>query len=140
MAVVRSQNNLIAATLPSSTAIPGEAKTEKWRELPPTPPLPLHGRRRYAEINGTSIFFAQFGEGAPLVFLHGGLANSNYWGNQIEAFSSKYSVLVMDTRGHGRSPVTSSIFSYKVFATDVLALLDFLNIDRATIVGWSDGG
>jgi pimeloyl-ACP methyl ester carboxylesterase len=46
----------------------------------------------------------------------------------------------MDTRGHGRSPVTSSAFSYRLFAEDALALLDFLSIPVVSIVGWSDGG
>jgi pimeloyl-ACP methyl ester carboxylesterase len=45
----------------------------------------------------------------------------------------------MDTRGHGRSPVTSSVFSYRAFSTDVIALLDFLQIPQVMMVGWSDG-
>ena len=46
---------------------------------------------------------------------------------------------VMDTRGHGRSPLVSAIFGYRAFANDVVALLDFLKIGKASIVGWSDG-
>jgi pimeloyl-ACP methyl ester carboxylesterase len=67
-------------------------------------PIRTAGRTDLASINETRLFFAQFSAGAPLLFLHGGLGNSNYWGNQIEEFAAKYSVLVMDTRGHGRSP------------------------------------
>jgi alpha-beta hydrolase superfamily lysophospholipase len=88
----------------------------RWQSLPATPSLPTQGRSSLADINGTNIFYAQFGTGAPLLFLHGGLANSNYWGRQIEAFSCDYSVLVMDTRGHGRSTATSEAFSYNLFA------------------------
>jgi pimeloyl-ACP methyl ester carboxylesterase len=51
----------------------------------------------------------------------------------------KFSVTVMDTRGHGRSPVTSNAFSYALFADDVARLLDLLKIPTVSIVGWSDG-
>lgn len=116
-----------------------ELSLAKWQSLPATPSLPANGRSSLAELNKTKIFFTQFGDGDPLLFLHGGLANSTYWGHQIEAFRDKYSVLVMDTRGHGRSPVTSSRFSYELFAKDVIALLDFLHIPKVTLIGWSDG-
>ena len=93
-----------------------------------------------AAVNGTSVYYAQFGEGPPVLMLHGGLANSNYWGLQIEELAKEFSVVVIDTRGHGRSPLTSRVFSYGAFADDVAALLGFLNIATVAIVGWSDGG
>jgi pimeloyl-ACP methyl ester carboxylesterase len=110
-----------------------------WLTLPPTPSLPSVTRSGHAQVNGTSIFFAQFGKGPAVLLLHGGLANSNYWGNQIEELSRNFSVTVMDTRGHGRSPLVSSNFSYTLFAGDVIGLLDYLEIPRTAIVGWSDG-
>jgi pimeloyl-ACP methyl ester carboxylesterase len=137
-AALGHRTQLVAAPLGRSVPT-NSGEIAKWRTLPATPPLPPNGRPGLAPINETSIFFAQFGAGPPLLFLHGGLGNSNYWGRQIEEFSAKYSVLVMDTRGHGRSPVTSSVFSYRVFGTDVIALLDHLQIPQAMIVGWSDG-
>jgi len=111
-----------------------------WLTLPPTPTLPAATRKDTVRINGTDIFFAQFGGGSPVLLLHGGLANSNYWGHQVKELSQKYGVIVMDTRGHGRSPVTSSKFSYSIFVEDVLGLLDYLKIGAASVIGWSDGG
>jgi len=93
-----------------------------------------------AAVNGTSIYYAQFGEGPPVLLLHGGLANSNYWGLQVGELAKEFSVLVMDTRGHGRSPVTSKVFRYSAFADDAAALLDFLNVGTVAVAGWSDGG
>ena len=93
-----------------------------------------------AAVNGTSVYYAQFGQGPPVLLLHGGLANSNYWGLQVVELAKEFSVLVMDTRGHGRSPVMSQVFSYSAFADDVAGLLDVLNIPTVAIVGWSDGG
>ena len=113
--------------------------TPAWLTLPPTPDLPAASRSGLATVNGASIFFAQFGAGPPVLLLHGGLASSNYWGHQVSELAKTFSVTVMDTRGHGRSPVTSPKFSYRIFADDAAALLDFLGIPAAAIVGWSDG-
>jgi pimeloyl-ACP methyl ester carboxylesterase len=111
-----------------------------WQTLPPTPVLPSSTRTDWLTINGTPIFFAQFGAVGPQVlFLHGGLANSNYWGLQIEELAKSFSVTVMDTRGHGRSPILSREFSYQKFAEDAASLLDHLQIHSVSIVGWSDG-
>jgi pimeloyl-ACP methyl ester carboxylesterase len=116
------------------------ARAPAWRTLPPTPTLPAPARSGMAAVNGTSVYYARFGEGPAVLLLHGGLANSNYWGLQIGELAKQFSVLVMDTRGHGRSPVMSQVFSYRAFADDVAGLLDFLNIASVAIVGWSDGG
>jgi pimeloyl-ACP methyl ester carboxylesterase len=92
-----------------------------------------------AAVNGANLFYAQFGHGSPVLLLHGGLANSNYWGRQVEHLAQSFRVIVVDTRGHGRSPVTSDTFSYAVFAEDAAGVLDFLEISQAAVVGWSDG-
>jgi pimeloyl-ACP methyl ester carboxylesterase len=118
---------------------PGVSSSRVWLTLPSTPDLPRASRQGLAQVNGTSIFYAQFGKGPNVLLLHGGLANSNYWGNQISELAENFAVTVMDTRGHGRSPLTSDALSYSLFETDVIGLLDFLDISRAAIVGWSDG-
>jgi pimeloyl-ACP methyl ester carboxylesterase len=110
-----------------------------WLTLPPTPTLPATTRSGHVTLNGTSIWHAQFGEGPHVLLLHGGLANSDYWGHLVRALAQSFTVTVMDTRGHGRSPVMSRAFSYRVFAEDAAALLDALAIPSAAIVGWSDG-
>ena len=125
---------------PNSLTARTDEPNQKWLTLPPTPTLPKTVRSGLVSINNTSIFFAQFGKGPPILLLHGGLANSNYWGHQVRELAKTFSVIVMDTRGHGRSPVTSDAFSYSLFADDVVALLDNLEIPTAAIVGWSDGG
>jgi pimeloyl-ACP methyl ester carboxylesterase len=124
---------------PTDTVSRTDAANATWLTLPPTPTLPKTNRSGLVSINGTDIFFAQFGEGPPVLLLHGGLANSNYWGYQVRELAKSFSVTVMDTRGHGRSPVTSSDFSYAIFAQDVAGLLDVLKIPTISIVGWSDG-
>lgn len=113
---------------------------EIWQQLPPVPELPKAKKSGYAEVNGIKLYYAIYGKGQPLLLLHGGLGNADYWGNQVPAFANKYQVIVVDSRGHGRSTRDDKPFSYGLMASDVLALLDFLKIKRTALVGWSDGG
>jgi pimeloyl-ACP methyl ester carboxylesterase len=110
-----------------------------WMILPPTPTLPAASNSGYAHVNGVRIWYAEFGRGATVILLHGGLANSDYWGLQVRALQPKYHVIVIDSRGHGRSSRTQAPISYDLMASDVLATMDYLHIDKAAIVGWSDG-
>ena len=111
----------------------------QWLSLPPTPTLPAAARSGYAQVNGIEIWFAVFGTGTPIILLHGGLANSNYWGGQVPALMKQYQVIVMDSRGHGRSTRNNQPFGYELMASDVIGLMDYLKIRKAAIVGWSDG-
>src|SRR5580658_4426970 len=111
----------------------------QWLTLPPTPTLPAHGKGGYAPVNGIRIWYASFGHGAPVILLHGGLANSNYWGKLVPALARHFRVIVVDSRGHGRSSRDAQPYGYDLMASDVLALMDFLKIDKAALVGWSDG-
>ena len=116
---------------------------QQWLTLPPTPSLPQAAQSGYAPVNGIKIWYASFGtkeaRGEPVILLHGGLANANYWGNQVKALQSRYRVIVVDSRGHGRSSRDDKPYGYDLMASDVLALMDFLKIPKAAIVGWSDG-
>jgi pimeloyl-ACP methyl ester carboxylesterase len=112
---------------------------EPWLELPPTPSLPKASQSGIAPVNGIKIWYAIFGRGQPAILLHGGLANVNYWGQQVRALQNDFKVIVMDSRGHGRSSRDERPYGYDLMASDVLALMDHLRIKQAAIVGWSDG-
>ncbi|HEX5455610.1 MAG TPA: alpha/beta hydrolase [Stellaceae bacterium] len=111
----------------------------QWLTLPPTPTLPKAAQSGYAPVDGIRIWYAIFGHGEPVILLHGGLANANYWGNQIRKLQQHYRVVVMDSRGHGRSTRNGQPYGYDLMAADVIGLMDFLKIRKAAIVGWSDG-
>lgn len=115
------------------------AYAQQWMTLPPTPTLPTAAQSGLAPVNGIKIWYATFGQGEPVILLHGGLANSNYWGNQVRSLQDKYQVIVMDSRGHGRSSRDNKPYGYDLMASDVIGLMDHLKIPKATIVGWSDG-
>ena len=112
---------------------------ERWLTLPPTPTLPKPDTSGYAPVNGIRIWYATFGHGEPVLLVHGGLANANYWGHQVRALAPSYQVIVMDSRGHGRSTRDARPYGYDLMASDVIALLDHLAIKKVALVGWSDG-
>ncbi|MGE3872374.1 MAG: alpha/beta fold hydrolase [Parvibaculaceae bacterium] len=113
---------------------------ELWKTLPAPQPLPPPTESGEAPVNGINIHYAVWGDGSPLILLHGGLGNSEYFGGQVPELAKQYKVIAMDSRGHGRSTRDAEPYSYALMAKDVIALMDYLKIDKASIVGWSDGG
>ena len=84
-------------------------------------------------------FYIEKGNGTPLILLHGNGEDSGYFVNQIEVFSSCRHVYAVDTRGHGKTPRGTAPFTIRQFADDLLAFMDEHNIDKADILGFSDG-
>jgi pimeloyl-ACP methyl ester carboxylesterase len=130
---------LILAAFLAFVGLPALA-AERWETLPPTPAPIATDRSGEAEVNGIKVHYAIYGEGSPVIFLHGGLANTDYWGNQAPAVAAHHTVILMDSRGHGRSTRDARPYGYDLMADDVVALMDALKIPKADIVGWSDGG
>ena len=103
-------------------------------------PLPDINDPHYVENNGARIWYATYGIGFPVILLHGGLGHSGNWGYQVPALvENGYRAILIDSRGHGRSTRDEQPFSYDLMGTDVLAVMDTLNIEKAAFVGWSDG-
>ncbi len=117
----------------------GSASSPRWLTLPATPQLPAGGQEGVVEVADAKIWYAAHGSGAPVILLHGGLGNSDYWGLQVAELAKTYEVIVMDSRGHGRSSRGSGSMSYDLMAGDVMALMAHLTLPKAPIVGWSDG-
>jgi pimeloyl-ACP methyl ester carboxylesterase len=93
----------------------------------------------FAEVNGTRLFYEAAGKGPAVVLIHGGLVDSRLWDDQFREFSKRYRVVRYDLRGFGRSasPAAGQRFSH---LEDLRALLGFLKVERATLVGLSLGG
>ncbi|MFR9754005.1 alpha/beta fold hydrolase [Nocardia sp. 004] len=118
-----------------------DSTDEVWRTLPPLGPASAPAQSGYAPIGDIRMYYAEYGQGPPVVLLHGGLASSEYWNYQIPALvRAGYRVVVADSRGHGRSTRDSEPYSYQLMAADVLALLDYLALPKVDLIGWSDGG
>lgn len=120
-------------------AAPLRARAQQWEQLPPTPELPKPDQSGTVTISGARIWYAVFGKGSPVILVHGGMGSSNYWGLQISALAAHYQIIVLDSRGQGRSTRGSESLSFHLMASDVLGLMDALHIPKAALVGWSDG-
>lgn len=105
-----------------------------------TPPLLHTEDQGYVENDGARIWYAAYGSGAPVILLHGGLGHSGNWSYQLPALMQNgYRPILIDSRGHGRSTRDERPYTYELMVTDVLAVMDSLDIQRAGFVGWSDG-
>ena len=104
------------------------------------PALPAADRSGHVDHAEARIWYAVFGEGRPVILLHGGLGHSGNWVYQVEGLArAGYQVIVIDSRGHGRSTLGPHPLSYDLMASDLRAVMDALGLERAPIVGWSDG-
>lgn len=85
-------------------------------------------------------YYVEQGSGFPLILLHGNGENCGYFVHQMEPFAQHFRVIALDTRGHGRTPRGEAPFSIWQFAEDLLGFLDEHRIEKAHILGFSDGG
>ena len=85
------------------------------------------------------LFYREKGGGEPLILLHGNGEDGSYFVHQIEHFQSRYRVIALDTRGHGRSPRGSAPFTIRQFALDLYDFLRAHEIPSAVLLGFSDG-
>lgn len=141
MKIIRNSSAaLMLSFLTLSGFLTAAHSEEVWKYLSAPAPTPPAAATGYVNTNGAKIYFAIHGSGEPLILLHGGLGNTDYWGSQIAAFSAKYRVIAIASRGHGRSTNDGQPYGYHLMATDIVAVMDALAIPKASLVGWSDGG
>jgi pimeloyl-ACP methyl ester carboxylesterase len=95
---------------------------------------------RFAEVNGIKLYYETYGDGTPLLMIHGNGGSSGHMGNQIQFFAPHYRVIAADSRGQGKSEMGPGRLTYEQIAEDLNTLLDQLHIKSTCIFGWSDGG
>lgn len=102
--------------------------------------MPQGAEQGSVEREGARIWYSAYGSGPVVVLLHGGLGHSGNWGYQLPVLiEAGYRVVLVDSRGHGRSTRDGRAFTYELMAGDVLGVMDALGVETAAIVGWSDG-
>jgi pimeloyl-ACP methyl ester carboxylesterase len=95
----------------------------------------------YADVNGLKMYFEVYGNGKPIVLLHGSYMNIHLnWQHFIPLLAKDRKVIVAEMQGHGRTKDISREFGYEGMADDVSGLLKHLKIDSADILGYSMGG
>lgn len=95
---------------------------------------------KYAELNGTKIYYEEYGKGEPLLIIHSCGTDIKAMEYQIDFFKTKYRVIALDSRGQGKSELNTKKLTYDQMAEDSEALVKHLNLDTINILGWSDGG
>ncbi|MBV8634004.1 MAG: alpha/beta hydrolase [Burkholderiaceae bacterium] len=102
--------------------------------------LPATQDQGYVDHDGARIWYSAHGAGTPVILLHGGMGHSGNWGYQVPALvDAGHRVIVIDSRGHGRSTRDARPYTYELMASDVVAVMDALGVKKAAVAGWSDG-
>jgi pimeloyl-ACP methyl ester carboxylesterase len=91
------------------------------------------------DVRGLPTWYAEYGDGDPLVYLHGGFSSSREFAPVREAYAERFHVFTPDRRGHGHTPDVPGPFSYERYAEDAVAFLDDVVGGPAHLVGYSDG-
>lgn len=119
-------------------------KLQKEFEKMMNDPKNVYGKNKttgkYYTIRGIKMYTEVYGQGQPLLIIHGNGGSINNFIKQIPYFSKKYKVIVADSRAQGKSTDKGDSLSYEMMADDYAALLDAMKIDSAFVIGWSDGG
>jgi pimeloyl-ACP methyl ester carboxylesterase len=113
-------------------------------------PLPQAETQGHVAHDGARIWYASHGPAKAkpaqaktsntVILLHGGLGHGGNWSHQVPALAEAgYRVVVIDSRGHGRSSRDARPYTYELMASDVIAVMDALEIGKAAFIGWSDG-
>lgn len=95
---------------------------------------------KYYDIRGFKMYCEVYGEGEPLLIIHGNGGSINNFIYQIPYFAKKYKVIIADSRSHGKSVDKGDSLTYEMMADDYAALLTALKVDSSYVIGWSDGG
>ena len=130
----------LSAALVTAVTFASAFAAERWQRLPEAPAMPVSKVAGYAPVNGIHMYYAVYGAGDPVLLIHGGLGHADLWAYQVKDLMKDHTVIVADSRGHGRSSRNAEAYSYELMASDYLALLDYLKFDKVALVGWSDGG
>ena len=91
-------------------------------------------------MSDIQLHYIEQGQGQPLILLHGNGESCNYFEHQIPFFSKNYRVIAIDTRGHGNSTRGEKPFTIKQFAEDLRSFMDEKGMEKAILLGFSDGG
>ncbi|MFT4612639.1 MAG: pimeloyl-ACP methyl ester carboxylesterase [Gammaproteobacteria bacterium] len=95
---------------------------------------------KYVELDGSEIYYEEYGKGEPLLLIHGQYGSIKWLGNQIEYFKNKYRVIIADNRGYGKTRLNTAPLTYDIVVKDLEGLVDYLKLDSLSIYGWGDGG
>ena len=89
--------------------------------------------------DGVELDYVSRGSGKPIIFIHGWPCSQRVWDAQLHALQDRYRCIALDLRGMGHSEKADCAYTFQQFAADVKHLIDTLNLEDVTLVGWSMG-
>lgn len=107
-------------------------------------PKTMYGKNskagHYYSINGIKLYVEEYGEGKPLLMIHGNGGDMSAFTENVPYFAKKYRVILVDSRAQGKSADAADSLTFEQMADDFAVLLDTLKVPKAYVLGWSDGG
>jgi pimeloyl-ACP methyl ester carboxylesterase len=122
----------------ATVALAASATASVGQEAAPQPPSP--SQSGYAPVNGVEVYYAVYGEGDPIVLLHGGLGSIEMFGPVIDLLAENHQVIGVDLQAHGRTAAHERPMTFENMADDIADLIDFLGHERVDVMGYSTGG
>jgi pimeloyl-ACP methyl ester carboxylesterase len=98
------------------------------------------GQGTYVQVNDLNLYYETYGEGIPIILIHGGLETCHMWKPFLMFFCDDYMLITPDSRAHGRTNNPSGKFSYALMAEDMAGFIQALGLQKPFIAGYSDGG
>lgn len=128
----------LTAALAPLMALP--ARSQQSDQSPQgTAMLPAPSKSGYAPVNGVEVYYAIYGEGDPLVLLHGGLATIDMFGPNVALLAEGHQVIAIDLQAHGHTLPFDRPMSYEAMADDVAGVIQYLGFEKADVMGYSLG-
>ena len=129
---------------PLRSCSPARARPTREPKPAASPPAIPYGANKDASgtfvHDGVTLYYETYGQGEPLLLVHGNGGSIGTLAAQIDHFKAKYKVIAMDSRDQGRSSDSAEPITYEKMTDDLAALIDHLKTGPVDVVGWSDGG
>ncbi|MEE1037841.1 MAG: alpha/beta hydrolase [Eubacterium sp.] len=100
----------------------------------------MENNKNYVSVGDCNLYYEEYGSGKPFIMLHGNGEDCTYFAEQVKEFEKDYHIYLIDTRGHGKSERGTAPFTIRQFADDLNAFMEAKEIEKADILGFSDGG
>ena len=133
------RHTLVSIVAATALSLAAPIVTEA-QEAPQMPQRPTPTKSGYAPVNGVEIYYEIYGEGEPLVLLHGGFYSIEMFAPILPALAKGRQVIGVDLQGHGRTLPFDRPMTFANMATDVAELIKFLGFEKADVMGNSLGG
>jgi pimeloyl-ACP methyl ester carboxylesterase len=141
-----SAASFLAALVLAAACAPGETKTAETAApvaAAPAAAIPYGANKDAGATfvhDGVTLYYETYGQGEPLLLVHGNGGSIGTLAAQIDHFKAKHRVIAMDSRDQGRSSDSAEPITYEKMTDDLAALIDQLKVGPVDVVGWSDGG